>query len=100
MIKHVVMWVMKDFAEGADGTENANKMKTQIEALNKLNEVISLEVGLNVSKSGKAFDIALYSVFESEEKLNKYRNHPEHKKVVEFINKVTKDVAVVDYEVN
>ena len=92
------MWTMKDFADGGNGMENAKRMKEKIEALNKLDEVISVEVGLNVSKSGKAFDIALYSVFESEEKLNTYRNHPEHQKVVEFINKVTSDVTVVDYE--
>ena len=33
MIKHVVMWKLKDFAEGCGKQENALKIKTMLEGL-------------------------------------------------------------------
>ena len=31
MIKHIVMWKLKDFAEGADRATNARKMKERLD---------------------------------------------------------------------
>ena len=33
MIKHIVMWKLKDFAEGGSKLENAKKIKDMLEAL-------------------------------------------------------------------
>ena len=33
MIKHIVMWKLKEFAEGADRARNATRLKTELEAL-------------------------------------------------------------------
>jgi len=35
MIKHVVMWKLKDFAEGTDAARNAKRIKVELEALKK-----------------------------------------------------------------
>ncbi|SEG04690.1 Stress responsive A/B Barrel Domain [Caloramator fervidus] len=100
MIKHIVMWKLKDYAEGRSKKENAIFMKNILEQLKEKIDVIkSLEVGLNFAESDAAFDIVLYSEFETKQDLMAYINHPEHQKVVEFINKVKDLRYFVDYEV-
>ena len=99
MIKHIVIWKLKDFGEGARKSENAQNIKVQLEGLkNKIKEVSSLEVGININDSASSYDVVLYSEFASLEDLKKYQNHPEHVKVGDFIIKVRLDRKVVDYQ--
>ncbi len=100
MIKHIVMWKLKDFAEGASKSENAQNIKVQLEGLkNKIKEVRSLEAGININDSADSYDVALYSEFASLEDLKRYQHHPEHVKVGDFIIKLRLDRKVVDYQV-
>ncbi len=100
MIKHIVFWIVKEEAEGLKKDAILSKMKTMLEALPSHIEVVKgLEVGLNVIASDRAFDIALYSSFDSLEDLKTYANHPEHLKVVDFFKKVVEKSAAVDYKV-
>ena len=98
MIKHIVMWKLKDFAEGRSKQENAQKIKTMLEALKgKIEQVSYLEVGINTNGSNMAYDAVLISEFEDEKKLEEYKIHPEHVKVSQFVTKVREGRAVVDY---
>lgn len=98
MIKHVVMWKLKDFAEGSSRQENAKKIKSMLEGLkDKITQIHYLEVGINIKSSDMAFDAVLISEFEDEQKLEEYKNHPEHVKVSDFVAKVRENRAVVDY---
>lgn len=100
MIKHIVMWKLKEFAEGKEKQENAKIIKTGLENLqDKINELKFIEVGININNSSQAYDIVLYSQFDNMEDLNIYQNHPEHIKVGEFVKKVVNERVVVDYEV-
>jgi len=66
MIKHIVMWKLKDFAAGSNKNENAVKIKTELEMLkSKIPEIKKLEVGININESETAYDIVLYSEFET-----------------------------------
>ncbi|AUM88349.1 stress responsive protein [Clostridium botulinum] len=99
MIKHIVMWRLKEFAEGKSKLENANIIKINLEDLkHRIDEVKLIEVGVNINNSQQAYDVVLYSEFENLEDLNLYQNHPDHVKVGEFINKVKEDRIVTDYE--
>jgi hypothetical protein len=98
MIKHVVMWKLKDFAEGAGKKENAEKIKILLEGLNgKIEQIKSCEVGVNINDSDMAYDAVLISKFDDEKALEEYQVHPEHIKVKEFISKVRESRTVVDY---
>lgn len=98
MIKHIVMWKLKDFAEGCSRKENAQKIKTMLEALKgKIEQIVYLEVGINAISSDMAYDAVLISEFEDEQQLKEYKNHPEHVKVSGFVAKVKENRAVVDY---
>jgi hypothetical protein len=93
------MWKLKDFAEGAKKNENAQNIKVQLEGLkNKIKEVRSMEVGININDSADSYDIAMFSDFASLEDLKRYQNHPEHVKVGDFIIKLRLDRKVVDYQ--
>lgn len=98
MIKHIVMWKLKEFSEGRNKAENMDIMKNMLEALNgKIPGLEKLEVGLNTSSSEMSFDLVLYSEFKDEQALETYQNHPEHLIVREFVGKVREKRAVVDY---
>jgi len=99
MVKHIVLWKLKDEAEGRHAHENALLLKQNLEALTgKIKEIVSLQVGLNFNPSEAAYDVALYTEFNTKEDLFAYRKHPEHVKVAELIGKVRNKVVVVDYE--
>lgn len=100
MIKHIVMWKLKDFAEGASREENGRRMKKEIEGLkDSIEQIIHLEVGLNFNRSEVAYDVALYSEFAGKEDLQIYQQHPDHLNIANSLTrKVTLDRKVVDYE--
>jgi len=100
MIKHIVMWKLKEFAEGASKMENARKLKTRLEALPALiKEMQAVEVGINCIPSEAAYDVVLYSEFEDKAALLAYQQHSEHQKLIsEFLDKVRINKKVVDYE--
>ena len=98
MIKHIVMWKLKDFAEGASKKENALKIKSSLEGLkSKIKEIKFLEVGISISDAVDFYDIVLISEFKDVKDLESYQKHPEHVKAAEFIGKVRLERKVVDY---
>ncbi|GAB62061.1 conserved hypothetical protein [Candidatus Jettenia caeni] len=100
MIKHIVMWKLKDVAEGSGKMVNARKMKDLLESLKgKIGEVKHIEVGINSVKTDASADVVLYSEFACMKDLDIYQNHPEHVKIVQFVREVCMERRVVDYEI-
>ena len=100
MIKHVVIWKLKEQGSPSERLEHARRMKRDIEALKEqIPEIERLEVGLTMCDSRDGGDVALYSEFASMADLDIYQNHPAHQAVVAFVREVATDRSVVDYEV-
>jgi hypothetical protein len=100
MIKHIVMWKLREEAEGGTAAENAAKMKTMLEALQDRIDVLEkIEVGTDVFASAPECDVVLYSEFKTRADLDAYQVHPEHQACVAFVKKVVSDRRVVDYEI-
>lgn len=98
MLKHIVMFKLKEVSECGDRLQNAKKMKQDLEALKgKIPQIRHIEVGINAIPSDAAYDVVLISTFDNEKDLDVYQKHPEHQKVVEFIGKIRERRAVVDY---
>ena len=96
MIVHIVCFKIED---NSSKEENLSKMKKLLEELpSKIPQIIDFEVGLNYNESDAAFDVSLYSTFNSKEDLNAYAIHPDHLVVVNFIKTIATDRVVVDYE--
>ena len=94
------MWSMKKDSDLALKIANAMEVKKRLESLKpNIFKIKKFEVGVNFSNSSTACDIVLYSEFESREDLAHYMGHPKHLLVREYIDNVTGDHHVVDYEV-
>ena len=104
MIRHVVMWKLKDEAEGATRKKNAEKMKLILEGLKiNIDEIKNVEVGLNINNeddNDEAWDVVLISDFEEELDYTMYTRNEHHKKAMKFINSVIKERRFVDYNVD
>ena len=100
MIKHIVMWKLKDFAEGADRAANAVKMKTMLDACAALAPgTLKFEVALAQPGLEASYDVVLYSEFDSKASLDAYAKHPTHAAVKPFIGAVRDARQCMDYEV-
>jgi len=92
MIKHIVMWKLKNKAD-------ATEIKTRLEALNgRIPGLIYIEPGIDFLESEQSADLVLYSELESREALDAYQAHPEHQAVVPLIKAAAVSRTVVDYE--
>ncbi len=99
MIKHVVIWKLKDFAEGNDKSTNKDLIKEKLLGLQqKIQQIDSMEVGYNFNPADAAFDVVLITTHETKEALKEYAAHPDHQQVAGFIGKVVDDRKVVDFE--
>jgi hypothetical protein len=77
---------------------NLAQVKTMLEALPaKIDELKSMEVGIDISRSARSFDLVLISMFEDQAGLNEYAVHPAHLEVVSAIKEVTTLSKVVDF---
>lgn len=100
MIKHIVMWKFKDFAEGATKEENIMKVKALLEALpDKIDFIREMHVEINVNPKESMYDAVLISAFDSIEDVERYRIHPEHKKISSFVSLIREGRASVDYKI-
>lgn len=100
MFKHIVMWKLKDFAEGANKAENAQKIKALLEGLKpKIEQIKRIEVGIDISNTDSSYDFMLYTEFENSHDHEVYQNHPEHLRVADFVGKVRLERILVDYEI-
>ena len=100
MLKHIVMWKLKDEAEGADKLGNAREIKRRLdECANIVPGQLKFEVVLAQPGLEATYDVVLYSEFTDKAALDAYINHPTHKAVVPFIGAVREGRQCMDYEV-
>lgn len=99
MVKHIVLFKLKDEAPADKKLEAMNSFKQAIEALPaKISVIRKIEVGLNMNPA-ETWSIALYSEFDSLEDVKSYATHPEHVAAGKLIAEVKDSRACVDYEV-
>jgi len=93
MIKHIVMWKLRDKADAVE-------IKDKLEALKgKIPGLLNIEVGIDFLGSEQSADVVLYAELESREALESYQTHPEHQAVVPLVKAAAIARTVVDYEI-
>ena len=99
MINHVVLFKLKEFGtiEEKEGVLNQFRNKL-LDLKRQIPELKYIEVGQNYQLQTTSFDLCLISHFETIAELDRYRVHPEHKKVIEFVNEIAINRAAVDFE--
>ncbi len=95
MLKHIVMIKFND-------RENVPALSHRLETmlrdlLVQIDELVSMEVGLNVSTKDSAFDLVLTAGFADVKALDAYRIHPAHVEVLDFLKDTMEKATVVDY---
>ncbi|HET9024228.1 MAG TPA: Dabb family protein [Burkholderiaceae bacterium] len=99
MIKHIVMWKLKDHAEGADKAANAANMKALLDGCRDVVPgIVEFEVALARPGLEATYDVVLYSVFADQAALDAYQDHPKHVAVKPFIGAVRLERQCMDYE--
>jgi hypothetical protein len=99
MVKHIVLWKLKESWQGRPMQENALEIKKRLEALNgRIPGMIRLEVGIDTSRMDCSADVALYSEFVDQVALDGYQKHPEHVAAAAFVREARELRLVVDYE--
>ena len=99
MICHIVFWKFSDFADNRSKEENMDIVKEKLTALLPIiPQIRSFRIGKDVLHSDMSYDMALIMEFDSLTDLDLYKNHPEHKKVSNFVKTVRSDRASVDFE--
>jgi len=97
MFRHIVLWKLKENAQGKNKKENSILMKSKLEGLKKrISQIKYISVGIPVNES--KWDICLIVDFEDKKALEEYLTHKEHQKVSDFISKIREKRVAFDYE--
>lgn len=99
MVRHVILWKLKEELSGEDKTKVMKGIKENLEGLvGKVPGLISVSVIITPLDSSNA-DVMLDSVLESEEALKGYQTHPEHVAVANtYVRPYTEVRMCIDYE--
>jgi hypothetical protein len=100
MVKHIVMWRLKEASHGNDRLANANLIKEKLTALKgRIPGMTAIEVGIDFSRTDSSCDVVLYSEFVDRHALQAYQANPEHEAIKPFIGLVSTERRIADYEV-
>lgn len=95
MIKHLVLFRFREDA-GAEAVDAIVAGLNGLPAL--IAEIRSFQVGRDLLRTERSYDLALVSDFEDLAALQRYQVHPEHQKVVALVKQAASSVVAVDYE--
>ena len=93
MIKHIVMWKLKDAAQ-------APFFKAQLDSCKHLVPgMLTFEVAIRTDELEANCDVVLYSVFEDKAALAAYQHHSQHQQVSGVLGALRETRTVLDYEI-
>jgi len=96
MLKHVVVWKIKDPSQRAVHT---TAVKRALELLRgQIPGLLAIEVGVDLGYDEGADDLCLYAEFEDRAALERYQNHPLHQDVKAILGPLVTGRRVVDWE--
>lgn len=91
MVKHIVMYKLRNKADADEMIRRFLSMRGKIEVLK------SLYAGKNEVESARAYDVALVCEFDSLGCLDIYASHPVHVPVKEYVHSVIEKAHSVDF---
>ena len=100
MVKHVILWQLKDELSGMEMDRVKAGIKEGLESLQgKIPGLVDIKVNITGLSSSNA-DLMLDSTFEDEAALKGYAVHPEHVAVANVkVRPYTKTRLCLDYEI-
>ena len=101
MVKHLILWQLKDELSAEEKSVIKTEMKAGLEALEgKIPGLLDVKVQIEGLTSSNA-EVMLDTTFTDEEALKVYATHPEHVAVADSkVRPFTKTRLCLDFEVN
>jgi hypothetical protein len=97
-LRHIVMWTLKEEAEGQSRAQNMQKARDVLMSCSSLVLGIELfEVGLKTDGLDCTCDVILNSVFKDEAALTAYQNHPDHMAIKPFMKAIVAQRQCMDF---
>lgn len=94
MLTHVVLIKLRE----RDGMK-VEEAKRMLELLEEgIPTLRSLEVGIDITHSGRSYDLALITRFDDMSGFQVYREHPVHRPVLEYMGEAAESSVTVDFE--
>ena len=96
MIQHVVLMKFNPevTSEQIDGLE-----KRLDDLPNTIIEIQGYEFGRDIVRSERSYDFALVSLFANLDTLRRYRKHPDHLLLLDYLKPMCADILAVDFEI-
>jgi hypothetical protein len=97
-LRHIVMWTLKEEAEGQTKAQNMLKAREVLMSCSSLVPGIEqFEVGLKTDGLDCTCDVILNSVFKDENSLSAYQNHPDHIAIKPFMKAIVAQRQCMDF---
>lgn len=98
MLKHIVLFKLKESLSAAEKQDVMNRFKTAIEALPAtITTIRHIHVGFNINPD-EQWDICLDSEFDTLEDMKAYSIHPAHLAAAGLLKEAKEERACTDYE--
>ena len=99
MVKHIIIWKLKDEYTAEQKSEYMEKIKKDLEALmGKIPGLVEIKVQITSLESSSG-DLMLDTTFLNEEALKDYQKNPDHLSVATFVRSVVGTRLSLDYEI-
>jgi hypothetical protein len=100
MIRHIVMFKLKDHPSEVEKMAAALEVKRRLDELPlKIDVIRKYESGIDVRNLSWSYDIVLIMDFDNLADLEIYTVHPVHKEFIAFNKEYSVDKGCIDYEV-
>lgn len=100
MVKHIIIWNLKDEYTNEEKAEIKEKVKAGLEGLKgKIDGLLEIKVNIDLLDSSTG-DMMLDSTFVDETALKGYQTNEEHLKVATFVRQNVKSRSCVDYKID
>lgn len=93
MLKHIVMWKLKDPVEAGRFRDELLACRDVVPGIREF-EVATRTDGLEAN-----VDVLLYAVFEDKAALDAYQAHPRHQQAGVLLGQLRESRTVLDYEI-
>ena len=98
MIRHIVMFKLKEFSTPSEKQQAAETLKRELLSMRtKISVICEFEIGINFNPNSNAFDVVINSTFANREDLETYQVHPAHQAFIAFNKNYSVEKVIVDY---
>jgi hypothetical protein len=100
MIRHIVMWTLKEQAEGQDKSANLRQAQDLLlSCANLVPGVRAFEVAAATAGMDCTNDLVLHMLVDDAQVLANYQNHPDHVAIKPFMKAVVLERRCMDFTV-